>query len=247
MIEVRNVSKRFISRGDVVTALKNISLNIPKEKFVCVIGPSGCGKTTLLNIIAGLEQSSEGEVLVKNKVVSSPGLDRAVVFQEHTLFPWKTTEQNIEFGLISKNLPKNERKEIVKRFINLTRLSGFETKYPRELSGGMKQRVAIARALAVDPDILLLDEPFGSLDAQTRFILQEELLRIWNETKKTILFVTHSIEEATYLADTVVVITATPGKVKENIDILRRRPRSLKDQVEYIEFLKKSIREEVEK
>ncbi|MCR8463671.1 MAG: ABC transporter ATP-binding protein [Candidatus Korarchaeota archaeon] len=220
MIEVRNVTKVFDSaRNEHVIALKNVSFSVDEGQFVSIVGPSGCGKSTLLYIIAGLVKPSSGEVLVDNKPVTGPGPDRGLVFQEHALFPWLTVYDNIKYGLEELGLPKSEIKKVVEYYIDLMGLRGFERKYPKELSGGMKQRVAIARTLACNPRIILMDEPFGSLDAQMREILQEELLKLWYNSKKTIIFVTHSVEEAIYLSQKVIVMTYRPGTVKGIVDI----------------------------
>lgn len=190
-----------------------------------MVGPSGCGKSTFLDILAGLSKPTSGNVYIDGKPITGPALDRGIIMQGYALFPWRTVEKNIEFGLEIKNIPKEKRREISKKFINLVGLKGFENRYPHELSGGMKQRVAIARALAYDPEVLLMDEPFAAVDAQTRESLQEELLNIWEKTNKTIIFITHSIEEAVFLADRVVVMTANPGRIKEIINIKLSRPR----------------------
>jgi NitT/TauT family transport system ATP-binding protein len=210
-------------------ALQDISLEVHKGEFVALVGPSGCGKSTLLDILAGLAKPSAGAVYIDGKQVTGPALDRGIVLQGYALFPWRTVRQNVEFGLEIKKVPKGERKEISTRFINLVGLKGFEDRFPHELSGGMKQRVAIARALAYDPEVLLMDEPFAAVDAQTRETLQDELLRIWEETGKTIIFVTHSIEEAAFLADRVAVLTSNPGTLREIVPIDLPRPRQNSD------------------
>jgi NitT/TauT family transport system ATP-binding protein len=206
-------------------ALREINLEVRQGEFLVLVGPSGCGKSTLLDILAGLAQPSSGEVFIDGRKITGPALDRGIVLQGYALFPWRTVRQNVEFGLEVKKIAKGERKEISDRFINLVGLEGFENRLPHELSGGMKQRVAIARALAYDPDVLLMDEPFAAVDAQTRETLQDELLRIWEETKKTIVFVTHSIDEAVYLGDRVAVFTANPGTLREVVKIDLPRPR----------------------
>ena len=207
-------------------ALQGVSLEVKKGEFVAIVGPSGCGKSTFLDMIAGLAYPSSGEIFIDDKLITGPALDRGIVLQGYALFPWRTVRENVEFGLEIKRVPKGERKDISRTFIELVGLTGFEERYPHELSGGMKQRVAIARALAYDPEVLLMDEPFAAVDAQTRDILQEELLRIWEETHKTIIFVTHSIDEAVFLADRVAVMTANPGTIKEVVDINLPRPRN---------------------
>jgi len=219
LIQVRNLTKVFEKDEARVEALIDLNLDVYQGEFFCVIGPTGCGKTTMLRIIAGLESPTEGEVLLNNRRVTKPGADRGLVFQEFALFPWRTTWKNIEFGLEIKGLPPERRREIVERYVKLVGLKGFENVLPRQLSSGMKQRVAIARALANDPEVLLMDEPFGSLDAQTRNIMQRELLTIWEQTKKTVVFVTHSVDEAVYLADRIVVLTARPGMVKKIVEV----------------------------
>ena len=229
-IECRNVSKIYVRPGSSINytvALQDVSLKVYDGEFVCIIGPTGCGKSTLLNIIAGLMPPSDGEVLLDGKPVSGPGLNRTMVFQEYALFPWKTVLGNVEFGLEMKGVPKGKRVEIAKKWIAKVGLKGFEYKYPSELSGGMKQRVAIARALAVDPEVLLMDEPFASVDAQTRNVLKAELLKIWEDTHKTVLYVTHNILEAIFFADRIIVFTARPGRIKEIVEIKEPRLRKL--------------------
>jgi len=244
IITIKNLSKVFERDGEKTEAIRNLSLNVIQGQLLCIVGPTGCGKTTLLRVVAGLEKPTSGTVLLDGQGISFPGADRGMVFQEFALFPWRTVTGNIEFGLEIKGAPVQERTGIVKRYVDLVGLKGFENAYPRELSGGMKQRVAIARALANDPRVLLMDEPFGSLDAQTRNIMQRELLRIWSETKKTIVFVTHSVDEAVYLADRIAILTARPGTLKKMIDVSLPRPR---DRVgkEFFE-IRKSILHEVE-
>ncbi|UCE92439.1 MAG: ABC transporter ATP-binding protein [Methanobacteriota archaeon] len=224
-IRTQRLFKAFRGDKKEVVALKDFALDVDEGEFVCLLGPSGCGKTTVLRIIAGLETKSDGQVVVSGEEVTGAGPNRGVVFQEFALFPWRTVKKNIEFGLEMKNLPLAEREAVSSRYIDLVNLEGFEDAHPQQLSGGMKQRVGIARALANDPAVLLMDEPFGALDAQTRNLMQKELLRIWAATKKTILFVTHSVDEAVYLADRIVVMTARPGKVKQVIPVGLPRPR----------------------
>lgn len=207
------------------TALKNVNLSIQKGEFLAIVGPSGCGKSTLLDILAGLSKATTGEVLIDGVQVTKPDLDRGIVLQGDSLLSWRTVRKNVEFGLEAKKIPKQERRAISDHYINLVGLTGFEDHYPHELSGGMKQRVALARALAYDPEILLLDEPFATVDALTRENLQNELLRIWNKTGKTIVFVTHSIEEATFLADRVAVLTTNPGTILQVVEVDLPRPR----------------------
>ncbi len=230
---VQNVSKIFTSGkdGQEVEALSGIHLNVEEGEFFSLVGPSGCGKSTLLYIVGGFVQPSEGRILVDGKAVTSPGVDRGIVFQEFALFPWKTVLQNIVYGLEQRKMSKEERLAIAHRYVEMTGLRGMENLYPKELSGGMKQRVAIARTLAYDPDILLMDEPFGSLDAQTRVFMQDELLKIWEETRKTVLFVTHSIEEAVHLSDRVAIFSRRPGRIREILPIDIPRPRIRQEEV----------------
>lgn len=200
-------------------AVENVTLDIQKGEFVSIVGPSGCGKSTLLDLIAGLTKPSVGEILLNGKVITGPGLDRGIVFQQYALYPWLTALENIEFGLEAKGVDKKTRREKANYYLNLVGLTGFENHFPNELSGGMKQRVAIARSLAYEPEILLMDEPFAALDAQTRETLQEELINIWRSSKRTIIFITHSIDEAIYLSQRVAIMTSRPGRIKEIIDI----------------------------
>jgi NitT/TauT family transport system ATP-binding protein len=229
-ITIDRVTKRYesedASRG---LALEAVSLTIQDNEFVTVVGRSGCGKTTLLNIIAGLVEPSGGEVRVNGRPVTGPGGGKGMVFQQHALFPWLTAIQNVEFGCKSRGMPFRERAESASQLIELVGLRGFEHKYPIELSGGMQQRVAIARALALDPEILLMDEPFGALDELTRLEMQDELLRVWSSRKKTVVFVTHSISEALILSDRVVVLSARPGRVRQEISLDLPRPRERTD------------------
>jgi NitT/TauT family transport system ATP-binding protein len=219
---------RVFTRGDVAHAVLNdIELHINAQEFVSIVGPSGCGKTTMLRLAAGLDQPTSGEVSVGGRVVDGPGPDRAVVFQQFALFPWKTVSQNIEFGLRCKGMPGAERAERVARYLSLMNLEGREGAYPHQLSGGMQQRVAIARSYALDPEVLLMDEPFGALDAQTRTVMQEELLRICSASPRTVLFITHAVDEAVYLSDRVVVMSRNGGKIVADIDI--RSARQLED------------------
>ncbi|RZB28676.1 MAG: NitT/TauT family transport system ATP-binding protein [Candidatus Argoarchaeum ethanivorans] len=224
-LEIRNLTKSFNTNSSETNALENVNLDVKPNEFLCIIGPSGCGKTTLLRMIAGLDKPTSGEILLDGKEVKEPSPDRGMVFQEFSLFPWRTVIKNVTLGLEIKEIDKEEQYRIANECIALVGLKGFENHYPYELSGGMKQRVAIARALANDPSILLMDEPFGSVDAQTRNVLQEELLEIWERTKKTVLFVTHSIDEAVYLADRVIVMSARPGSIVECMNITVARPR----------------------
>jgi NitT/TauT family transport system ATP-binding protein len=227
MLTVENLNKTYVSHGSETPALVDINLRIEEGEFVCLLGPSGCGKSTLLKIIAGLIPASSGRIAINGKAVSGPGPERAVVFQDYALFPWMTVRDNVEFGLEARRLPAAERREVSSRLLKVVGLSDFAERFPHQLSGGMKQRVSIARALAVDPSLLLMDEPFGALDAQTRHLLQDELLRIWRQYRKTVVFVTHSIEEAIYLSDRIVVMTARPGRVKQIVMIPEARPREM--------------------
>jgi NitT/TauT family transport system ATP-binding protein len=216
-ILVSQVNKVFQTAEREVVALKDINLDIPQGQFVCLLGPSGCGKSTLLNAVAGFAPPSSGSITADGKLVTAPGPERGMVFQEYALFPWMTVADNIGFGLEIKGQPKAQVTATVDKLLNMLSLQDFRNRYPKDLSGGMRQRVAIARVLALDSPIMLMDEPFGALDALTRRNLQDELLRIWSELKKTIIFVTHSIEEAIYLADRIVVMTYRPGTVKRDI------------------------------
>ncbi|MHC3436814.1 ABC transporter ATP-binding protein [Natrialbaceae archaeon A-gly3] len=228
-VEIDHVGKQYHSEQGVVQALSNVSVSIEPGEFVCIVGPSGCGKTTLFRIVAGLEEPTAGTVYLNGKPVSAPNSDMGIVFQEYHLFPWLTVRGNVAFGLKKSGVPEATRNERVQSLIDLVGLDGFEESYPKSLSGGMKQRVALARALAVDPDLLLMDEPFSAVDAQTRETLQRELLSIWEETKKTVLFVTHDVEEAVTLADRIVVMDRDPGSVDEIVDVDLERPRSRTD------------------
>jgi NitT/TauT family transport system ATP-binding protein len=224
-IVIESVGKVFETDGRRMVALENIDLEIPRGQFVCLLGPSGCGKSTLLNAIAGFAPPTTGRILADGAAVSGPGPERGMVFQEYALFPWMTVEQNVGFGLEIKGMAKPAIAARVAELLKLLSLEDFGKRYPKDLSGGMRQRVAIARVLALDSPILLMDEPFGALDALTRRNLQDELLRLWAELKKTVIFVTHSIEEAIYLADRIVVMTYRPGTVKRDIlvDLPRMR------------------------
>jgi NitT/TauT family transport system ATP-binding protein len=242
-IIIRNIGQTFrrksvkgVATPD-FTALSNINLEVDKGEFIAIVGPSGCGKSTLLDILAGLIKQTSGEIFIDGKLISGPALDRGIVLQGYALFPWRTVKQNVEFGLEVKKIPKEERQKISEHFIRFVGLEGFEDRYPVELSGGMKQRVAIARALAYDPEVLLMDEPFAAVDAQTRETMQDELLRIWDNTKKTIIFITHSIDEAVYLADRVVVLTGNPGTIRDIIPVMLPRPRYKGDIKSSAEFV----------
>ena len=229
-LQARGVVKRFDHDGNSVMALDGINLNVEEGDFVCIVGPSGCGKSTFLNIVAGLEKPDSGEILLNGKPISTPGPDRTMVFQEGALFPWLKVIDNVEFGLKMAGIPKDERREISQRYLDMMQLTKFADSYTYQLSTGMKQRVAIARALAMDPEILLMDEPFAALDSQTRDLLLVELQLIWERTKKTIIFVTHNISESVILGKRVVIFTNRPSKIKKEIVIDYRRPRLMEDE-----------------
>jgi NitT/TauT family transport system ATP-binding protein len=245
-VRIESVSKTF---DNGLTALARVSLDLAENSFTCLLGPSGCGKSTLLGMIAGFVQPTAGRVLVDGAPVRGASADRGVVFQEYALFPWRTALENVEFGPLIRRVSRTERRRIAMDHLDLVGLKGHETKFPSELSGGMKQRVAIARALANNPSILLMDEPFGALDAQTREILQEEMLRIWQQARKTVVFVTHSISESLFLADRVVVMATKPGNIKAVIDVELPHPRERTDSsfIALERRVKQLVREEVDK
>jgi NitT/TauT family transport system ATP-binding protein/sulfonate transport system ATP-binding protein len=226
-LSIENVSRTFVGThgGQPVRALQPTDLSVNANDFITILGPSGCGKSTLLRIVAGLDTPSTGRVLLDGREVRRPGPARGMVFQSYTLFPWLTVSDNIAFGLREKGTPEKERRDIVASYVDLVGLKGFESHWPKQLSGGMQQRTAIARALANDPEILLLDEPFGALDNQTRGLMQELLLGIWEKRKKTVLFVTHDIEEAIFMASRVVVMSARPGRIKSDVAVDLPHPR----------------------
>jgi NitT/TauT family transport system ATP-binding protein len=230
-IKARGVNKVFRTRREEgpgyeeFVALKDIDIDVYPGEFLTIVGPSGCGKSTFLDLMAGLDHPTSGEITIDGRVIKDPAMDRGFVMQGYALFPWLTVKANVEFGLEIKKIPKNKRAEISGYYIDLVGLTDFANRYPHEISGGMKQRVAIARALAFDPEVLLMDEPFAALDAQTREIMQEELLRIWEETKKTIVFVTHGIDEAVFLADRIAVMDTNPGRIKATLNVELSRPR----------------------
>jgi len=228
MSEIRfvDVAMRFRTRRGEVRALQQISLTVPDGQFACIVGPSGCGKSTLLNVAAGLVTPTEGEVLVDGKPADSPGADRGMVFQSYSLYPWLSVRRNIEFGLEVKRTPKAERTRQSSELIRLMKLDGFADAYPKALSGGMKQRVAIARAVVNDPQVLLMDEPFGALDALTRQIMQEMLTDLWQRYRKTVLFVTHDIDEAIFLGDVIYIMTNRPGRIRTTLTVDLPRPRT---------------------
>jgi NitT/TauT family transport system ATP-binding protein len=218
-IRFEHVGKVFRARGTSLTALDDITLDVRAGEFLVIVGPSGCGKSTLLDLLGGLATPTSGRIEVDGRPVTGPGLDRGVVFQQYALLPWRTAQGNVEFGLEAKGVPKRERRGRAREYLELVGLAGFHDRYPHELSGGMKQRVAIARSLAFDPDVLLMDEPFAALDAQTRDGLQDELLRVWEQTGKTVVFITHGIEEAVYLGQRVAVLTSRPGRIKKIVEV----------------------------
>jgi len=235
--------------GDRLVALDQINLQVKPGEFLCVVGPSGCGKSTLLHLIAGLQPQTSGTVLVDGRPVSGPGTDRILIFQELGLFPWLTVGGNVEFGMKMKNVPKAEREEKTQHYLRLVQLSKFRNSYIHQLSGGMRQRVALARALATEPDVLLMDEPFAALDAQTRDLLHDELERIWAETACTIIFVTHNVREAARLGDRVVLLTFRPGRVKEEFPVNLARPRHMEhpDVTRMARMVLDCLREEINK
>src|SRR5579875_135145 len=249
-LQAKNIVKRFDHNGTSVVALDGINLNVEEGDFVCLVGPSGCGKSTFLNIIAGLEKPDSGEILLNGKEISTPGPDRTMVFQEGALFPWLKVIDNVEFGLKIAGIPKGERRKISERYLDMMQLTKFSQSYIYQLSTGMKQRVAIARALALDPEILLMDEPFAALDSQTRDLLLVELQLIWERTRKTIIFVTHNIAESVVLGNRVAIFKHRPSKIKKEILIDYRRPRLAEDenllkyQHEIIQELKSEVIEQ---
>lgn len=225
-LKIDNVKKVFNTRNGEMVALNGVSLDIKENEFICVVGPSGCGKSTLLNIIAGLSSPSSGTVYCDGKEVTGTGTERGVVFQQYALFPWMTVKKNVMFGLNLQGIKGQEAEDIAMKYIKMVQLEDFVNHYPKELSGGMKQRVAIARAYAVNPSVLLMDEPFGALDAQTRTQLQTELLETWEKERKTCFFITHDVEEAIILAQRVIIMSARPGRIKEIVDINIPYPRT---------------------
>jgi NitT/TauT family transport system ATP-binding protein len=228
-VELRGVAKTYTTGSKRFMALRGIDLTIHEGEFLAIVGPSGCGKSTLLNLIAGFETPDEGQVLFEGKPVAGSGPDRLVLFQEHGLFPWLTVGQNVEFGLRVRGLSKPARRERAEHYLKMVHLQKFRRSYPFQLSGGMKQRAAIARALAVEPSMFLMDEPFSSLDPRTRDILHLELQSLWMETRKTIVFVTHSVEEATRLADRIIVMASQPGRIRKTLNVALPHPRDFLD------------------
>ncbi|MBW2646078.1 MAG: ABC transporter ATP-binding protein [Deltaproteobacteria bacterium] len=227
MLKITNITKTFNkNNGGKVLAISNLNLNVDEHEFVCIVGASGCGKTTTLRLISGLDVPTEGKIFLDGNKINGPGPERGVVFQEYTLFPWRSVLENVTFGLEVKNIDKRKRRQTAKKYLEMVGLADYADAYPYELSGGMQQRVAIIRALTLNPKVLLMDEPFGALDARTRDFLQNQLLRIWVTERKTILFVTHSINEAVFLADRVVVMKNKPGRIHDVIEIDAPRPRN---------------------
>ena len=247
-LKIENVYKEYDTSKGKMVALNGANLDIAENEFICVVGPSGCGKSTLLNIIAGLLEPTSGTVYLDGKPIEGTGVERGVVFQQYALFPWRTVLKNVMFGPEMKKMPKDQAEEIARKYIKAVGLEGFENSYPKELSGGMKQRVAIARAYAANPEVLLMDEPFGALDAQTRVQLQTELLNTWEKEKKTCFFITHDVDEAIILAQRVVIMSARPGRIKKivNIDIPYPRTQETKSDPRFLE-LKAEIWNEVYK
>ena len=229
-LQVQNVSKSFAGRNGRVGALESISLDVDAGEFLCIVGPSGCGKSTLLNLIAGLEKPDTGAVFANGELVEWPGPERSMIFQEAALFPWLNVTANVEFGLRIAGVPANERRERAMRYLEMVHLTRFAKAWVHELSGGMKQRVALARALVLEPDILLMDEPFAALDAQARDALHGELQRLWQESKTTVVFVTHNVREAVCLGDRVIVFSARPGRIKREFRVDLARPREIEDE-----------------
>ena len=248
-LELRDISKSFTTRNGSVQALRNVSLAVSAGEFVCIIGPSGCGKSTLLNLIAGLENPDKGEILLDGKSVDRPGPDRTLMFQEAALFPWLTVKANVQFGLSAKKMSREKREALSDEFLRLCHLSKFKNSYVHQLSGGMRQRVALARALVLNPRMLLMDEPFAFLDAQTRELLQSQLQMLWSLTHKAIIFVTHNVREAVCLGDRVLVMTARPGTFKKELRVDIPRPRHLSN-IELIRLsnlLTQELRGEIQK
>ncbi len=248
-LRIQHVSKSFQSKNGKVYALEDINFEIQQGEFVCIVGPSGCGKTTLLNIVAGLEKADAGEVWANDYKINGAGTDRVVIFQEAALFPWLNVIKNVEFGLKLKGINGSKRRSTALEYLKMVHLTKFQNAHVHELSGGMKQRVAIARALAMNPEMLLMDEPFSALDAQTRWILHFELQNIWLKTKKTILFVTHNIREAVCLADRIIILSSSPGRIKKEFLVNLPRPRDDNDVnvAEYSMRIMKELKAEIDK
>lgn len=237
-LKVQGVSKTFKRNGQAIVALEALDLSIAEGEFVSIVGPSGCGKSTFLHMVGGFEPRSGGTITLAGTPVSRPGPDRGMLFQDYALFPWRTVMGNVTWSLEVKRIPKAQRVVLARKYIEMVGLKKFENAYPAELSGGMRQRVALARTLVYEPQMLLMDEPFGALDAQTRELMQEELTDIWQANRRTVLFVTHDIEEALYLSDRVIVFTARPGRIKADIRVNLARPRSpsIRKSTEFIEY-----------
>jgi NitT/TauT family transport system ATP-binding protein len=240
-IDVRHITQEYDTGDRRITALRDVSFTVGTSEFVCVLGQSGCGKTTLLNLLAGFLAPTQGEILVGGQAVKGKGGDRGIVFQDFAqLFPWRTAQRNVEFGLEMRNVPAGERRETALRFLRLVKLEPFASAYPHQLSGGMQQRVAIARALAYEPSVLLMDEPFAALDAMTREEMQRLLVEVWQKTRKTVVYVTHNVAEAVYLADRIVILTPHPGMVKTELPITLPRIRDPL-RVEFLEYQREVI------
>ena len=242
-VSIQNVTKTYPGHDasdEPVCALLNNSFDIQKDEFCSILGHSGCGKTTMLNLVAGFEAPTEGRVLLDGRPVAGPSWERSVIFQDYALFPWLTVRENVEFGLVMKRVTRSDRETLVREHIELVGLKGFERHLPHQLSGGMRQRVAVARALVIAPSVLLMDEPFAALDAQNRSLMQREMVRIWSSERKTVVLVTHSIEEAIILSDRIIVMTKRPGRVKENIVVNIPRPRD--EEAPEVIALRKHIR-----
>ncbi len=252
-IKCENVRKIFREEDKDVLAIEDLTLKVDRKEFLVIVGPTGCGKSTLLNLIAGFEKPTGGKIKIDESKVKGSGPDRGFVFQDFALYPWRTVLKNITFGLEVQDVPEEKTRERAMEYIKMVGLEGFEESYPHTLSGGMKQRVGLARALAYEPEILLMDEPFGSLDAQTKKMMQRELIKIWQETEKTVVFVTHSVIEATYLADRIVVMTARPGRIKGTVNVDLPRPRDytgdkfLKIREKVLDLLREEVFEAMEK
>ena len=240
-IDLSGIGYEYATAERAVVALRDVSFGVAESEFLCVVGRSGCGKSTLLNIVAGFLAPTKGEIRIGGRTVSGRGLDRGIVFQDFAqLFPWRTAQRNVEFGLEMKGMPRAERAKTAQRFLELVNLEAFAAAYPHELSGGMQQRVAIARALAYNPSVLLMDEPFAALDALTRDEMQSMLVHVWRETRKTIIYVTHNVAEAVYLADRIVILTPHPGTLRADIRIPLTRPRDVLS-VEFLEYQKQVV------
>lgn len=253
LLEIKNVSHIYQMEGrKSVPALSKVNFGVEKNEIVSIVGPSGCGKTTLINLIAGLDKPTTGEILLNDKIVDGPGADRGVVFQKYTSFPWLSVLDNVAFGLKMLDIDRKKRERLAKKYIKIVGLTGFEGQYPQQLSGGMQQRVALARTLAAKPDILLMDEPFGALDTQTRRFMQDLLLHIWRTMETTILFITHDVDEALLIADRVFMMSARPGSITDSVVVGLERPRSLelefsRDFVKLKEHIQRVITEEASK